>query len=333
MLDSVKIYTPLDGPLPWIETSAKPTPIWAKLSQIYSNLFPDKKYGRVVRALSNWGRTGPKLFKIRLNIGCDWLVDLAHWPDYAMYSSPLHVEGSETFMEIALTTLLQSGDKVLDIGANKGYYTLMCRNLVGSSGRVVAVEALPLTSSYLVANLRLNGFTDVVVCNLGVGESERTEYLNYNVAALGCSTLHGRPMLDEKVGTQRLEIPVRTTDSLLEEIGLDEVNLLKIDVEGHELSVLRGSEKLIRSCRPIVLFEAFPENAQLAGWSITEVGEFLQRCGDYQFAAIKYTSDGLIRLNTPLQWADFDKKASDIIAWTPRDQLRIDRFEQVPPRR
>ncbi len=244
-----------------------------------------------------------------------------------MYSSPLHVEGSETFIESALKSIIVPGDTVVDIGANKGYYTLLCRKLVGANGKVVAIEALPLTSSYLAANLRLNGFTDVVVCNIGVGADERTEYLNYNVAALGCSTLHGRTLLEQKAGTQRLVIPIRPLDSVLKDVGIDHINLLKIDVEGHELSVLRGAEKTIAAAQPLILFEAFPENAQMAGWSISEVGEYLLGLGDYQFAAIKYTNDGLIRLKSPLSWADFEEKASDIIAWTPHYQSRIGQYE------
>lgn len=63
-----------------------------------------------------------------------------------------------------MTSLLQRGDVVIDVGANAGYFTLLAAGLVGSVGKVFAFEPVPHTRQQLACNVRLNQATNVVVC-------------------------------------------------------------------------------------------------------------------------------------------------------------------------
>ena len=143
--------------------------------------------------------------------------------------------------------ILRPGVVVLDVGANIGVHTLYFAQAVGTGGRVLAFEPQRLVYQTLCANVALNSLTNVDAINAGVG------------AESGALTL---PPLDysseRNFGGVRLgaqeggdEVSVVSLDSL----GLASVFLIKVDVEGMELSVLRGARALLDRCRPVLYVE------------------------------------------------------------------------------
>lgn len=143
--------------------------------------------------------------------------------------------------------ILGPGAVVLDVGANIGVHTVYFARAVGPGGRVIASEPQRLVYQTLCGNLALNSLTNVEAINVAVG------------AASGVLTL---PPLDYRsehnFGGVRLgnqeggeDVSVVTLDSL----GLAAVFLIKIDVEGMELSVLRGAQTLLERCRPALYVE------------------------------------------------------------------------------
>jgi FkbM family methyltransferase len=147
--------------------------------------------------------------------------------------------------EPAQTALFQRyirpGEQVLDIGAAAGYYTLLAARLVGQQGQVVAFEPNPVNLRYLRRHVRQNRLKQVRVLGLAVADSDGT-------ARFGGGTGTGTARLQDD-GT--LEVPVRRLDDLAAEHGLAPQHM-KIDVEGAELAVLQGGERLIRQHRPTI---------------------------------------------------------------------------------
>ena len=136
-----------------------------------------------------------------------------------------------------------AGDRVLDIGASLGYYSLLAGGLVGPEGRVGAVEPDPHNLRFLEAHRRANRFED-----------------RLHVMPLALSDQAGTLKFDRGSGTGTgklsgeggLSVEVQTLDGLVERLGWLPT-LVKIDVEGAELGVLEGGEAVLTESRPTIL--------------------------------------------------------------------------------
>lgn len=136
---------------------------------------------------------------------------------------------------------IRPGQQVLDIGAAAGYYTLLAARLVGPRGRVIAFEPNPTNLRYLRAHIERNRLPFVAVHPLALADHNGT-------ARFGGGTGTGTDRLHDRGA---IEVAVRRLDDLAETEPLAPQHL-KIDVEGAELAVLRGGEKLIRHYRPTI---------------------------------------------------------------------------------
>jgi FkbM family methyltransferase len=152
-----------------------------------------------------------------------------------------------------LDSLLAEGDWTIDVGANIGHYTKRMSELVGEAGRVIAFEPVADTFSLLASNIRLYQHQNVSLFNAAVSDkSGITRILvpqfanghpNYYEATV-VSNGDGFPVMTLAIDS--LDIPAR-------------VKLVKIDAEGHELSVLKGMEQLLRRDKPVLIVEVSGE--------------------------------------------------------------------------
>jgi FkbM family methyltransferase len=136
----------------------------------------------------------------------------------------------------------KEGDTVIDIGAHIGRYTITSSKQVGNSGKVVAIEADPDNFELLKRNIALNNLTNVLPLNYAVF-SERTRIKLYEQSA---SAKYNSLMLARAAKTKNyVEVNADTLDSILKQNGVNQVNWIKIDVEGAEFEVLKGSTKTL----------------------------------------------------------------------------------------
>lgn len=143
-----------------------------------------------------------------------------------------------------------SGDWVLDIGANVGHYSLRLSKIVGFTGRVIAFEPVPQTFELLSANMAHSSYQNITLLNVAV--SEVTGLAGMNIPKCkdtGLDNYYQACLAKDKAGLSVLCI---TIDSL----GIPKpVKLVKIDVEGDEISVLKGMRNLIERDHPIFIIE------------------------------------------------------------------------------
>jgi FkbM family methyltransferase len=143
---------------------------------------------------------------------------------------------------------LTAGSTFVDIGANIGLHALFAAGLVGESGRVFAVEPHPITMEMLRQNLEINGLLDRVslsqVAVSNVDDATVTfEYFSEHPAMSGLKV--SKEILDKFKGTlERIDVKTITLDSLVVREGLIP-DLVKIDVEGFEYTVLEGCVETI----------------------------------------------------------------------------------------
>jgi FkbM family methyltransferase len=162
-----------------------------------------------------------------------------------------------------LRRILRPGDTYVDCGANVGHLVIVARHIVGDLGRVTAIEANPRIASYCRGNLALNGYHDVIVRNVAVGDTQG----------------HGRisdRRADEQnsLSTDGTEVAMAVLDDLVKE----PVTLLKIDVEGYELPVLRGARRVLQSA-DFVYCELSASNCARFGYEPGDVEDLLLAAG------------------------------------------------------
>ncbi len=131
----------------------------------------------------------------------------------------------------ALDEELKEGGVFLDIGANAGIYSLWVASRPGQNARVEAFEPDPDLCARLQENLARNNLTNVRLHRYALGEEEGTVHLQRGSRNLGENVI-------STGGTGR-EVPMKRLNDVLRDHGIGAVRALKIDVEGHEVPVLR----------------------------------------------------------------------------------------------
>jgi FkbM family methyltransferase len=150
-----------------------------------------------------------------------------------------------------LTSWLEPGSVCVDVGANVGQWTLPLAQHVGPKGRVVAIEPAEATSAALTRSLRVNGLGCGEVVRVAAAERDGTALLHH----------HGRDPSQHSlgdVGGETEEVRTCALDSLLAELDVVRVDAVKLDVEGAEELVLRGSTRMLSEQRPTIIFELVP---------------------------------------------------------------------------
>jgi len=165
--------------------------------------------------------------------------------------------------------VLRESMNVIDVGAHIGMYTVLAAEKVGRKGKVIAIEPGPENYKQLLKNIELNKFKNVIPMNIALTDHKGREKLYIHPHSYGHSLL---PSEDK---TSSIDIFVRTLDNLLKERKMKQIDLIKIDTEGAELSVFKGAEKTLKAnpnIKIIVAAEHYPSEVE-------EVCQFLSKRG------------------------------------------------------
>ncbi|MES4787568.1 MAG: hypothetical protein C4294_19235 [Nitrospiraceae bacterium] len=177
-----------------------------------------------------------------------------------------------------IKSLVKPGDVCIDVGAHIGVYTIPLARIVGSDGLVVAVEPSPL-KQVLSLNIRLNKLQNVVIIGKAAYSERKLLNLYFNPLKTGISSLNKNWMEESSAISLRVEaIPL---DELWTEIGYRPkcVKLLKVDVEGAEVEVLRGARNTLKIIKHVV-FEAGKQKYRICEEILSSAGfkvELLER--------------------------------------------------------
>jgi len=168
--------------------------------------------------------------------------------------------------------LVQKGDVFVDVGAFHGTYTFIASSAVGEEGKVVAIE--PYLQSYLTIlektkNLKLG---NIVAVNVACGNKE-------GIARLWLSAEPYKHSINMKVGARAIIVRVRKLDDILKDLSIPKVNLIKIDVEGAELDVLRGATLILQNETRLKLVIELHARTRYYGYDYYRVVAFLSKHG------------------------------------------------------
>jgi FkbM family methyltransferase len=139
--------------------------------------------------------------------------------------------------EIAfLRSTLKTGDIFVDVGAHLGFYSFVAAQQVGPTGRILAIEADPVTFGKLSQHIERNRTCHIAPINQGV--SDKTEILPFWLNSSG--NRGGNTFLPrESIGRCAVQVECRPLHHLLNDFHVPRVDGMKLDIEGFEYRVLR----------------------------------------------------------------------------------------------
>jgi FkbM family methyltransferase len=149
----------------------------------------------------------------------------------------------------------KQGDIVVDVGAHMGRYTIISSKRVGTNGKVIALEAHPGNFEMLNRNIKLNQLTNVISLNYAA-YSKETKIKLYVPGEESGYTVYNTIMSNRAGNEDKfVEVNANTLDYLLQlnQIREEEVNWIKIDVEGAEFEVLKGATNVLSKSKDIAL--------------------------------------------------------------------------------
>jgi FkbM family methyltransferase len=168
-----------------------------------------------------------------------------------------------------VTTICKPGATFVDVGAHIGSIISEVKHNIPSA-RIVAVEAIPDKVEKLQQYFP---FAEIHSC--AVGESTANISFFINTLQSGYSSL-ARPINGNEKSIVEITVPIKRLDDL---VLSNDVDVIKIDVEGAELGVLRGSVNILDRCRPTIMFESSPQSDIGLGYTKEALYEFLASKG------------------------------------------------------
>ena len=209
----------------------------------------------------------------------------------------------EPHVMAALRRILRPGDTFVDLGAHIGYHSYFAAGLVEASGRVFSFEADPANFLQLRKNLQHFPQARQEHCAVWSGEENLMFTRSESRKESGWGALASVRNAPER---KQVEVRGVSLDAWSKGMGLEAIRAVKIDVEGAELAVLNGAERVLHNMRPIVVLEISEPLLRQAGTSAVMIEQLLRRHG-YRLNRL---SDGPI-----LPWAAVGKDESvDCIA-------------------
>lgn len=152
-----------------------------------------------------------------------------------------------------LENIIKPEMTVLDIGANIGYYSLMMLELMGNKGKLIAVEPSPSNIEILRKNLLLNKYNDIEVHNAAISDENGTKKFFLSEMS-NLNTLNYTEKKSLNLTGKTINVKTLTVPQIMEGRNLD---LIRMDVEGHEVEVLNGLIPNIgvNNLYPSIIFE------------------------------------------------------------------------------
>jgi FkbM family methyltransferase len=187
-----------------------------------------------------------------------------------------------------------SGDTIIEVGANTGTETVGFAEIVRPGGKVIAFEPLHRLAEAIRYNGRINGFDHIETIEAAVSDFNGFVQIREPTSRTNSGQGH-IAVTGEATG---VTVPAMTLDSVIDQF--QSAKLVLIDVEGHELAVLRGAREFLRRTRAALIVEAVAVQLMRAGTSLTELAGELDSIG--------YTVFQINRLSiSKPDWRNFDE--------------------------
>lgn len=184
---------------------------------------------------------------------------------------------------------LKKGDTFIDIGANIGCLSAIAAGYVGENGQVHSFEPVPEYFRKLNALSKMNSRYNIVTNQFALGEKEELSKIYIE----GPSDIGNNTFLPDSFDmdvkkSKIIQVPVRRLDSYIKEKGLNNIKLIKIDVEGFEFPVLKGLSDYFAGCSragfcPPIICEIIPSAYSHLGYKVRDLLDYMSKFSYYPF--------------------------------------------------
>ncbi len=251
------------------------------------------KYRLYQTALS-WCREPPTRIETQTRDGRRYSADLTE----LMHQSVYFLGEYEPVVTNVISSVVRKGDVCLDVGANFGWFTILLHRLCTNAaitGEIHAYEPMPDIYNDLKHTWELEGAPkNVFLNNLALGDEARTIELH---RFAGLSSGFSSFSTEGKSDFQTFEVPMTTLNSYLTDKNLENVNFVKVDVEGAELMFLRGATQLFeQETPPILMMEMALGTTKGFGYLPNDLLVFIQQHAEYEFYALDETAGTLLKI-------------------------------------
>jgi FkbM family methyltransferase len=213
----------------------------------------------------------------------------------------------------AFLELIRRGSRVLDLGCHLGTFSLAASAL---GADVLAVDAAPAHVELLRRAAHRNGFDGLRVVHAAVADEHVAGTEGPGVVPFIVRGIHGHVHASDQPSEEAIEVPVASVDQLLELVGWDDVDVVKMDVEGSEVAALRGMRRLFdRGARPAMVLESNASMLELFDSSVVELRSALTERG-FELLLIDHLHPGVL-VETEADTVQTEC-VSDILALTSR---------------
>ena len=196
-----------------------------------------------------------------------------------------------------LAQLLTAGDTCMDVGANIGQWTFYMSKIVGPSGKVFAIEPMPITYEVLKRVINKLKMKNVSAHQIALGDKDGwgTMHVDENkdgVKSLATAYLSG----DERSSMAGSKIRIKTLDGFIESTNINKIKLIKCDIEGAELFFLKGGANVLMRDKPVLICEIQYVHTLKYGYRPKNVFDFMRSFG---YQPYKYILNQLTPINEP----------------------------------
>lgn len=214
------------------------------VEDILVNLSLNKRVGSIFAKIApnNYQYRKDTVREVTRN-GIRYFLDISDYMQYCIYFG-IEIEPRDT-----LYGLVKNGTTVIDVGTNVGE-TLLNFAKINRDGRNIGFEPVPYLYEKAKANIGVNKFTNIELVNKGL--SSRNETLSFNETAENNS---GGIFLTRDNFAAGRAVEVLTLDEFVDENRVEKISLIKIDVEGFEMEVLKGASDVLKRDKPTLFVE------------------------------------------------------------------------------
>jgi FkbM family methyltransferase len=204
--------------------------------------------------------------------GIDGLKVVADFADERILEVIHEIRGENPEYQV-MTSLLPPGGTFVDVGANFGTFSLLASRLAGASGHVIAIEPQARLSSMIRKSAELSGVTNCEVMQVACGREKSTLELLVPSDDSGRAGFYSGFSGRMKHATEKVDVIP------LDSLDLENVSMIKIDVEGSEMDVLDGAVATLQRRKPALMIELNPWSAAAAGKSPRDIVDRLASLG------------------------------------------------------
>ena len=237
-----------------------------------------KKIGRFVEPFllkykGSW-LISPTIYGFDLKVN---IADEKNGLEYEVFRSGTYEKGTLHFMR----NTLKEGDIFIDAGSNIGLMSLYASKFVGKSGSVYSFEPMPSTFEILKNNITLNGIENIHPFCLALGSGKSKANIYHHNENRGSASLIMPSESADGFITEVVSLEV-----FLEEKNINKIDMLKIDVEGWELEVLKGATGILESKDPPIVCVEYSNLHPVESGKLLDIYLYLKKL-DYKIFKLK----------------------------------------------